>query len=128
MSQLNILSDYLKQIEKAIIQCQNIYVECYEEEILSPKRANLKIRLRFNQTHLLEINEAIMINENQLEFLDYRYHFQDKQNCLIFRYDSTPHFANLSTFPHHKHLGDNVISSQKPKITQVLKEVTKLLR
>ncbi len=128
MSQPNILSDYLKQIEKAIIQCQNIYVECYEEEILSPKRANLKIRLRFNQTHLLEINEAIMINENQLEFLDYRYHFQDKQNCLIFRYDSTPHFPNLSTFPHHKHLADNVISSQKPKITQVLKEVTELLK
>lgn len=71
----------------------------------------MRIRLRLNQTHLLEINEATTIADNQLEFLDYRYHFQDERNCLVFRYDSTPHFPNLSTFPHHKHLPDDVISS-----------------
>lgn len=122
-----ILSDYFNQVEQAIVQYQNIYVERYEEEILTPQRANLRIRLRLNQTHLLEINEAITIADNQLEFLDYRYHFQDERNCLVFRYDSTPHFPNLSTFPHHKHLPDDVISSQKPEITQVLKEATELL-
>jgi len=51
----NILSDYLAQIEAAIQQCSNVYVEQYEEEILNPKRVNLRIRLRFNQTYLLEI-------------------------------------------------------------------------
>ena len=123
----NILSDYLNQVEQAILQCQNAYVERYEEEILTSQRANLRIRLRFNLTYLLEINEAIVIIDNQLEFLDYRYHFQDERNCLVFRYDSTPHFPNLSTFPHHKHLPDDVISSQKPEITQVFKEATELL-
>jgi hypothetical protein len=123
----NILSDYLNQVEQAIVQCQNIYVERYEEEILTSQRANLRIRLRLNQTHLLEINEAIVIADNKLEFLDYRYHFQDERNCLVFRYDSTPHFPNLSTFPHHKHLPDDVIISQKPEITQVLKEATLLM-
>jgi hypothetical protein len=49
----NILSDYLNQVEQAIVQCQNVYVERYEEEILTLQRANLRIRLRFNQTHLL---------------------------------------------------------------------------
>lgn len=124
----NILSDYLNQIEQAIFQCENVYVERYEEEILTSQRANLRIRLRFNQGYLLEINEAIVITGDQLDFLDYRYHFQDERNCLIFRYDSTPHFPNLSTFPHHKHLPDNVISSRKPEIIQVLKEATELLR
>jgi hypothetical protein len=122
----NILLDYLAQIEQAILQYSNIYVERYEEEILTPKRANLRIRLRLNQTYLLEINEAIIITDNQLEFLDYRYHFQDENNCLIFRYDSTPHFPNLQNFPHHKHLQNNVIASQKPEITQVLKEVNQM--
>ncbi|MGL4499646.1 MAG: toxin TumE [Planktothrix sp.] len=122
----NILSDYLAQIEQAILQYRNIYVERYEEEILTPKRANLRIRLRFNQTYLLEINEAIIITDNQLEFLDYRYHFQDENNCLIFRYDSTPHFPNLQNFPHHKHLQNDVIASEKPEITQVLKEVNQM--
>jgi hypothetical protein len=125
---LKLLSNYLNQVEQAIVQCQNAYIELYQEEILTSQRANLRIRLRFNHTHLLEINEAIVITDNYLEFLDYRYHFQDEQNNLVFRYDSTPHFPNLSTFPHHKHLPNDVISCQKPEITQVLKEATELLR
>ena len=124
---LNILGDYLAQVEQAILQSSNVYVERYEEEILTPKRANLKIRLRFNHTHLLEINEAIIITEKQLEFLDYRYHFQDENNSLIFRYDSTPHFPNLPNFPHHKHLPNNVIASEKPDIIQVLKDAAQML-
>jgi hypothetical protein len=90
--------------------------------------ANLRIGLRFKHIHLLEINEAIVITDNYLEFLDYRYHFQDEKNNLVFRYDSTPHFPNISTFPHHKHLPNDVISCHKPEITQVLKEATELLR
>ncbi|TRV01358.1 MAG: hypothetical protein EWV75_00010 [Microcystis wesenbergii Mw_QC_S_20081001_S30D] len=125
---LKLLSDYLNQVEQAIVQCENAYVELYQEEILTSQRANLRIRLRFKQTHLLEINEAIVITDNYLEFLDDRYHFQDEKNNLVFRYDSTPHFPNLSTFPHHKHLPNDVISCHKPEITQVLKEATELLR
>ena len=124
----NILSDYLNQVEQAIVQSPNVYVERYEEEILTSIRANLRIRLRFAQTHLLEINEAIVITDNQLKFLDYRYHFQDERNCLVFRYDSTPHFPDISTFPHHKHLPNDVISSHKPETIQVLKEATELLK
>ena len=124
----NILSDYLNQIEQVVLLYSNVYVERYEEEILTPNRANLRIRLRFNQTHLLEINEAIIVTDNQLQFLDYRYHFQDGNNQLVFRYDSTPHFPNLPNFPHHKHLHDDVIASDKPDIAQVLQEVNELLR
>ena len=123
----NHLSNYLKQVEQAVCQCSNVYVERYEEEILTSNRANLRIRFRFNQTHLLEINEAIVITDGLLEFLDYRYHFQDEQNRLIFRYDSTPHFPNLPNFPHHKHLPEDVIASEKPEITQVLQEVIALM-
>ena len=82
---LNILSDYLNQIEQAVLMYSNVYVERYEEEILTPNRANIRIRLRFHQTHLLEINEAIVIADHQLQFLDYRYHFQNEHNHLIFR-------------------------------------------
>ncbi|MCA2667994.1 MAG: hypothetical protein IM583_19155, partial [Pseudanabaena sp. M114S2SP2A07QC] len=123
---LKLLSDYLNQVEQAIVQCENAYVERYQEEILTSQRANLRIRLRFKQTHLLEINEAIVITDNYLEFLDYRYHLQDEKTNLVFRYDNTPHFPNLSTFTHHKHFPNDVISCQKPEITQVLKEATEL--
>ena len=124
----NILSSYLNQIEQAIQQHSDAYVEYYEEEILNLEPTNLRIRLRFQQEYLLEINEAIIVIDNQLEFLDYRYHFQAGNNQLVFRYDSTPHFPNLINFPHHKHLPENVISSKKPEIIQVLQEVAEILK
>ncbi|MBI5847234.1 MAG: hypothetical protein HZB31_04675 [Nitrospirae bacterium] len=120
-----VLSAYLDRVERAILQCRNAYVEIYTEEILTPERASLRIRLRFEQGHLLEINEAVVIVDNKLVPLDYRYHCQDEQNRLIFRYDSTPHFPDLPGFPHHKHLPDDVIASERPDIERVVQESMK---
>lgn len=79
-------------------------------------------RLRFEQGHLLEINEAVVIVNDKLVPLDYRYHCQNEQNQLIFRYDNTPHFPDLPSFPNHKHLPDHVVASDKPDIEQVVGE------
>jgi hypothetical protein len=116
------LAQYLARVEQAILRCSNAYVERYTEEILTPQRANLRIRLRFEHGHLLEINEAVVVVEYILVPLDYRYHCQDTHNQVIFRYDSTPHFPGLPNFPHHKHLSDDVIGCEKPNIEQVVRE------
>ncbi len=122
-----ILSDYLDRVEREIVRCNKAYIENYDEEVLSSSRVNLRLRLRFSQNHLLEINEAIIVQGNSLNFLDYRYHFQDGNNQLIFRYDSTPHFPNLPNFPYHKHLSNDVVSSDKPDIVLVIIEVKEIL-
>jgi hypothetical protein len=121
-----VLAAYLDKVEQAILQCRNVYVERYIEEILTPERINLRIRLRFEQSHLLEINEAVVVENNSLVPLDYRYHCPDENNRLIFRYDSTPHYPNLSSFPHHKHLPDAVIPSDKPDIESVIEEAERV--
>ena len=84
------LAAYLARVEQAILRCRGAYVERYVEEVIAPERVNLRIRLRFAQGHLLEINEAAIVEDDALVLLDYRYHCQDGQNRLIFRYDSTP--------------------------------------
>ena len=117
-----VLAAYLVRVERAILQCHNAYVERYTEEILTSERASLRIRLRFEQGHLLEINEAVVIVNGKLVPLDYRYHCQNEQNQLIFRYDNTPHFPDLPSFPHHKHLPNQVIASDQPDIEQVVLE------
>ena len=117
-----ILAQYLARVEQAILRCSNAYVERYTEQILTPRRANLRIRLRFEQGHLLEINEAVVVVEDILVPLDYRYPCQDTHNQVIFRYDSTPHFPGLPNFPHHKHLPDDVIACEKPDVEQVVQE------
>ena len=88
----NAISDYLIRAEQAVLQCPDAYVEQYLEEVLTPERVNLRIRIRFVTGHLLEISEAIIADNSRLDFLDYRFHFQDESNRLVFRYDSTPHF------------------------------------
>lgn len=57
----------------------------------------------------------------------YRYHYMDSNNFLRFRYDNAPHFRSLSTFPHHKHLPDEVIAAEEPDLKFVLSEVMKMV-
>ena len=117
-----LIERYLAAVETALEQMDLVRVDRYVEEVLTPKRLNLRIRLRFENGILLEINEAIQVESETLVWVDYRYHLQDAQNRLIFRYDNTPHFPSLPTFPHHKHLPNQVITSAKPSLIEVLQE------
>jgi len=119
------LRSYLEEIESAVHALDEVYIELYEEEILTPERVNLRIRIRFYTGCLLEINESV-IYEDSLKHLGYRYHFQGRQNQVLFRYDNTPHFRNLSTFPHHKHCPTEVVNSERPSIIEVLKEAEEI--
>ncbi len=122
------LSEYLNEVDSRVRSLQNCYIEKYEEEILTPHRANLGIRIRFSTGYLLELNEAVFINSSgELNHLSYRYHFQDKDNKLIFRYDNAPHFPNLKTFPHHKHLPNKVTDVPKPTVLEVIDEIKGLV-
>ncbi len=58
----------------------------------------------------------------------YVYHFQGADGARVFRYDDTPHFPMLSSFPHHKHLADemDVIASAAPTLKQILVEIETL--
>ena len=118
----DILSQYLEDIEDSIRKLETVNVECYEEEVLTSSRVNIRIRVRFLRGHLLEVNEAIVLEADRIKHLGYRYHFQDQQNNLIFRYDNTPHFPNLKNFPHHKHLNKKVEASTKPQILNNIRE------
>ena len=118
----NSFRDYFDQVDQILEAYPDVYVENYNATILSSERANLKLRLRFYFQYLLSISEALIVVDEQITAIDYRYHFQDGQNNLIFRYDNTPHFPNLSSFPHHKHLVDRVIACDQPNIAVVIQD------
>ncbi len=120
---LDPLRNYLNEIESAVLNLRGAYAERYEEEILAADRVNLRIRVRFRQGFLLELNEAIIAAGTTISHLDYRYHFQDQQRRLIFRYDNTPHFPELDKFPHHKHVDKGVVGCERPSIPQVIEEI-----
>jgi hypothetical protein len=123
------LVSYLAEVEVAVRQLENDgYAERYEEEILTPERVNLRLRIRFVSGYLLEISEAVIISGSKLQTLGYRYHCQNGNQSLAFRYDDTPHFSDLVSFPHHKHLPDQVVAAVKPTLAQVIKEAVTLVR
>ena len=123
---LDALASYLEDIESAVCKLSDVYVEQYEEEHLTPNRVNLRIRIRFAKGWLLELNEATIIEQRNFRHLGYRYHFQDEKNELIFRYDNTPHYPDLKSFPHHRHSSREVIAAEKPSIPSVLEEAKQI--
>jgi len=118
----DLLSKHLIAVETIVRKLKGVYVERYEEEIITDNRVNLRIRIRFKTGHLLEINEAIIVEEAAIIRLYYRYHFQDEKNRLVFRYDNAPHFPGFVNFPHHKHLPDEVTDTVESSIFKVIEE------
>ncbi|MCA6562022.1 MAG: hypothetical protein IM516_05895 [Pseudanabaena sp. M158S2SP1A06QC] len=52
----------------------------------------------------------------------------DENQVMIFRYDNAPHHAEVSTFPHHKHEGDDIKESPEIILCQVLLEISQRQR
>ena len=53
---------------------------------------------------------------------DYTYHYQDRQNNLIFRYDNAPHHPEVSTHPHHKHTPQGLEAANPLNLWDILRE------
>jgi hypothetical protein len=54
------LRQYLEEVESAVRDLQGVFGERYQEEILTAERVNLRIRIRFPQGFLLELNESVI--------------------------------------------------------------------
>jgi hypothetical protein len=52
----------------------------------------------------------------------YSFHYQDRNNNLIFRYDNAWHKPRLA-FSEHKHTGNKIIPSSIPDVSAVLEEI-----
>jgi hypothetical protein len=120
------IEEYFTYVYQLIQSLPEVYAEQYEEQILSVSRGNLRIRLRFFDQALLEISEAVVLSAGDLQWLSYRYHYQDASETMLFRYDNAPHHAEVFTHPDHKHISARIVASFHPSIEQVLEEVQAL--
>ena len=66
----------------------------------------------------------LYFQEPQFYKKTYVYHYQDKNEKTIFRYDNAPHYPNLENAPHHKHIGDaTVVSASIADMEDVISEI-----
>ncbi len=57
----------------------------------------------------------------------YRFHYMDKRNNLMSRWDNAPHYRELKTFPHHVHLPDGVKENKPVKLIDVLDKIESII-
>lgn len=62
------------------------------------------------------------------EDYNYSYHWQEEDSQLIIRWDNAPHHKQIKTFPHHKHIGENVLPSNEIGIREVLTYIDAILK
>ena len=88
-------------------------------------------RIQFWDDSLLYFREELVEHNMKAVRTDYVYHYQSTDGALLFRYDRSPHYPELATFPHHKHIvvggKETVEPAQPPTLAQVLREIDSLL-
>lgn len=88
----------------------------------------LRVNVYFIDNSLLHFRELFVGQENPFK-KTYTYHYQREDGTLVFRYDNAPHFPELPTAPHHKHVGENeVTAADTPDLQSVLKEIEAIVR
>ena len=122
------LRQHLNLVFDMIASRHDLVVErLVTEETIANLQGIVEGRLRFWDGSLLEFVEVLVMRGVILNKVDYAYHYQDKDDSLIFRYDNAPHYPHISSFPHHKHVQQNVEAAKSPHLGDVLREIDSLL-
>jgi hypothetical protein len=121
------LKSYLARLYDTIISRGDVEIEWLVFADQAKLRGAIEGRLKFYDNSLLEFDEAVLWRDVQVDKLRYAYHYQNAAGELIFRYDNAPHYPNISTHPHHKHVDSEVEPAQPPDLSEVLQEIDRLI-
>lgn len=107
------IRDYFQQIKlylasypwtKSLQLLRYDLLDTDEEQILV-----YRIRASMSDAGILEIRERVVVSKRggEIETTTYSFHWQDRRENLIKRWDNAPHFPDFEGFPHHIHIGED---------------------
>lgn len=125
------IDEYVRAIEETITALSrltrgfNIYKDERETDFIF-----LRGEIKFTDGSYLNFREFVQLKYGQPpNRYKYAYHYQHADEAIIFRYDNARHYLDLSTAPHHKHVGEtDVIAANAPDLQSVLKEIEGLIK
>ena len=121
------LYHYLVRLETVLRSRQDIDIEVLQIDVITLGVA-FTSELRFHDGSRLTLVEQLeSIGKRDYLRVNYKYHYQDSNRNLIFRYDSAPHHPNLAKFPAHKHVGNTIVEADPPDLNDVLAEIDGIL-
>lgn len=121
------IEDYFLEIEKTLALFDIVEKKIIEKQIIDDNFGIIKGIIICSE-YKLDFIEVVQISLKTRSKVKYKYHFMDKENNLIFRYDNTKHYPQLQNFPHHKHIGNNVEASKEPDMLNILNEIKDILK
>ncbi|MFQ6092555.1 MAG: DUF6516 family protein [bacterium] len=80
-----------------------------------------KIEMSFSDGSKLYAKDYVFEGEDR----KYSYHWIDREENLLIRWDNAKHWRGISTFPHHKHIGtpERVEPSNEVTLDDVLTSI-----
>lgn len=121
------LNRYLHRLYDTIISRGYVELERLDFDGLPGRQGIIEGRLRFHDGSLLDFDEVVLLRSEQIVKLRYAYHYQNEAGEVIFRYDNAPHYPNIITYPHHKHVGSAVEPAQVPDLSEILREIEQMI-
>lgn len=123
-----LLTEYLSAIVRDIdeyaktglILSSEIFIDSRTEKI-----GLVKGNITFLDESKLYYTEYLDLRYNK-DKLSYSFHYQDKDNKLIFRYDNASHKPKLD-YKDHKHVGQDIYEAEVPELKDVLEEIISCL-
>jgi len=124
------LHHYLGRLHDIILSRQEIVIEeleIFDRSDQSGQTSEFYARLRFPDHSQLRIVERLVVERYTIIKTRYTYHYQRADGTLVFRYDNVPHHPEIGSHPHHKHVGDAIVASTPPDLSEVLREIDGIL-
>lgn len=112
---------YFSQLEHAIQGFPNVQGSTLKKKRYNANKGYISGSLLFANGYRLEFIEVK--DTDRPSKIKYRYQYMDQKNNCIFRYDNAPHHGHIATFPHHKHVGEDIEESTEPTLMDVLLEI-----
>ncbi|MBI3797690.1 MAG: hypothetical protein HY268_12085 [Deltaproteobacteria bacterium] len=122
------IEDYFRQVETLIAAAGIVHSSSLTYDKRSTSIGFIRGEIYFLDSSLLHLREFVNV-EHGIERYMYAYHYQRPDGTLVFRYDNSPHFPTLSTFPHHKHEASetNVVAASPLDLQAILAEIQGLI-
>ena len=113
---------YFRKIEADLAAHPDVSYTKLETKTYNMKQGCITASVTFLDGSRLEFMEVK--NTDCPAKTKYRYHYMNRRNQMIFRYDNAPHQREIPTFPHHKHEKDRVLPSDEPTLQTILREIS----
>lgn len=104
VSDTQILEDYAPLISSWSIKCREI-----EDDL-----DHIHLIINFNDLSILSVFEKYFLDTGNLR---YGYHWRTSENKTLYRWDNSPYFPDFSTYPFHRHIGEQEIAESFPKVS-----------